>query len=725
MTDRAIFSRLFTLTIPLALLWLALGYSSAAAGTETYISLACNAQLRKDPALSRTLADVAELLRQTFPGKIVAFDAPKARIRIDLVISPDLSAAPDGFFPWPSAQEQGYRWRARPQGHGYALVLEAPSAVALSHGLYGLLQEKLAIRFIHPRQTLIPRYSTWPLAAKFTLEAKPRFARRGFHLHTLHPIELTEALLDPSLEGGAEAVREYIDWLARNGQNLMQFYLLRDLDRKTWIPHMQALAWYARERGIRFGCMLSVAMLQQKAFQLVKLMRPISYRQQISSTLDWIDQVPWDFITVEFTLGEHLPDLREVGNDLEEIVVEELNRRGMASMIATHVIRHGEPATMPNVPGDANELSGVLVHTVMCYSVSEPSAPVYGNRNLHFMARRAYEENQQRETWFWPESAYWVAFDNSIPLLLLPYLDSRQQDVAFMEEIGIPGHLTFSSGWEWGYWLTDWSIARWSWAMGGSEEEQINPMQYMNEIFTDPADQKIWRQALASQNTYLKEDNLLPLLTAADPFSEMIPPFNANFQPRSELSCRNMLTETPKEDIAPVIEQRSQSLNAFAAEQQAAVSALSEGLRRKLQVEPLNVEETLVRLELIRALEVTALRAQHRATVLQAALARRLHGSLFNPLPHEANGLLQQAAALRHKAQLLVVEQEQNYRYPPSWLIGQRPDHTAYHFGYLYPVSQLFFWKREEEQIREGRCDALFMKLWNFRRTLGLESLLF
>jgi len=107
--------------------------------------------------------------------------------------------------------------------------------------------------------------------------------------------------------------------------------------------------------------------------------------------------------------------------------------------------------------------TGLLLHSVMCYSVSEPKAPVYGNVNQRFVLERAKQENSRRETWYWPESAYWVAFDNSVPLFLLPYLDARWGDMETMERIGVANHLTFSSGWEWGYWLIDWSIARWSW----------------------------------------------------------------------------------------------------------------------------------------------------------------------------------------------------------------------------------------------------------------------
>jgi hypothetical protein len=50
---------------------------------------------------------------------------------------------------------------------------------------------------------------------------------------------------------------------------------------------------------------------------------------------------------------------------------------------------------------------------------------------------------------------------------------------------------------------------------------------------------------------------------------------------------------------------------------------------------------------------------------------------------------------------------------------------TAYPFGYLYPASELFFWLREEEQVRAERFDPFFRNIWDIRRTLGLESLFF
>jgi len=166
--------------------------------------------------------------------------------------------------------------------------------------------------------------------------------------------------------------------------------------------------------------------------------------------------------------------------------------------------------------------AGILIHTVMCYSIDEASAPVYGNQNQRFMMGRTVDSTNVRETWYWPESAYWVTFDNSVPLLLLPYLTVRWEDMKTMKRIGVNNHLTFSSGWEWGYWLIDWSIARWSWKY--TENGVFNkshPLSVLYELFPDVRIQLDWKEALALQNLYFKERGLMPLMSAFDPSAEM------------------------------------------------------------------------------------------------------------------------------------------------------------------------------------------------------------
>lgn len=124
--------------------------------------------------------------------------------------------------------------------------------------------------------------------------------------------------------------------------------------------------------------------------------------------------------------------------------------------------------------------------------------------------------------------------------------------------------------------------------------------------------------------------------------------------------------------------------------------------------------------ELTTGLRVTALRARHRSLTLQA-LAAKQRDSLAGQ--QRFVRLLALAQQVRQEALVLVVQRETRYRYPVELLARQRTSLTAYPFGYLYPTSQLFFWKREEEQARHERFDPLFMNLWDIRRTLGLESL--
>lgn len=153
-------------------------------------------------------------------------------------------------------------------------------------------------------------------------------------------------------------------------------------------------------------------------------------------------------------------------------------RYGARLMYATHVIgsNSGMKVRRPKLPN-----SGIMIHTVMCYSASEAKAPVYGGQNQRFMLEAAIDENKRRETWYWPESSYWVGFDSSVSLQLLPYLDARWSDIKTMADIGVNCHLTFSSGWEWGY-----------------------------------VEHRLLEQALTLQSTYLRDKKLLRFMAGLE-----------------------------------------------------------------------------------------------------------------------------------------------------------------------------------------------------------------
>ncbi len=608
--------------------------------------------------------------------------------------------------------------------------MQTASFQGVSCALYGLLQEKLGFRFYHPRRTITPEYTSWPLPASFIMEAEPRFEKKGFHLHTLHPTELAEQILDPDHPGALSDVKEYLDWLARNQQNVIQFFLVRGVDRNSWIPHAQKIIENAHARGILVGIQISLSMLQQQAFQAINLLRPFpSYKRQIDHTLDWLFQAKWDFVTIEHTMAEHLPDLsRLLPSTSAYLAQQAADKFGIKVFESTHVIRSrreidsassNSPESSPAAckRPSSPDSTGIMIHTVMCYSVTEPEAPVYGNRNQRFMLDRAKAENSCRETWYWPESSYWITFDSSVPLLLLPYLDARRSDMEAMEEIGVPGHLTFSSGWEWGYWLTDWSVARWSWRYAeNGKVAATGPLDCLNDIFPTGRMKKLWKEALGLQNLFLKERKLLQDMSALPPFAELFPPFNKPFQPVPEVSPARL--SGSGDNYAEVLNRVIDDLEDYASGMERIISGLEEEIAGFIW--PEIPDRLLIHGELKSGLQVTVLRARHKRTTMLALMAA---ASKDSRKKEKVGELLKQAALIRHDALKLVRQQEKHYRYPVEHLARRRKSLTAYGFGYLYPVSSLFFWAREEEQVRKRRFDAFFMNIWDFRRILGLESL--
>jgi hypothetical protein len=470
------------------------------------------------------------------------------------------------------------------------------------------------------------------------------------------------------------------------------------------------------------GVQISLSMLQQQAFQTITLLRLYpSYRRQVDDTLAWLFQVQWDFIALEPTMGEHLPFLSKLVPDVQAYLERQVAERYHTLLLyGTHVIGGAATQREPQLSG-----SGILVHSVMCYSVSEPSAPVYGNKNQRFMLQTAMKEQPRRETWFWPESSYWVGFDTPIPLLLLPYLDARYQDIETMVALGVNGHLTFTSGWEWGYWLIDWSIARWSWEYRDTKMvRQSSSLSPLQEILPDQRLLPLWREALRLQNFYLKERDLMRFMAAATPFSELPHPFNKPFQPAPGFHYSRLLKTGTVQEVTQLLGSPIKDLEEYAV-RMGELSRRMTVLLAERNNRAATMQQRLAQ-ELTCALSVSALRAGHRAITLRALSAKATEraggsGTIKNGSP----ALIAQARLLRSEALRLVKQQEIGYRYPLPLLIGQRNSLTAYSFGYLYPASRLFFWEREEQQVEQERFDPLFMNVWDVQRTIGVGSLFF
>ncbi|HYC27186.1 MAG TPA: hypothetical protein VEB42_00200, partial [Chitinophagaceae bacterium] len=101
----------------------------------------------------------------------------------------------------------GFSWIGEKTETSYRMHLDAASAKGISNGLYGLLQDKLGFSFYHPRNMIVPEITAWPLQENFEWKAEPRFNKMGFHIHTMHPLELTQPLLDHTFPNGEEMIK--------------------------------------------------------------------------------------------------------------------------------------------------------------------------------------------------------------------------------------------------------------------------------------------------------------------------------------------------------------------------------------------------------------------------------------------------------------------------------------------------------------------------------------
>jgi hypothetical protein len=720
--------------------------AAANKAADYHIGIQAAPTIALNPIANNALQDFSALLDSACHC-LNTNNGPEIRIEI---LAPDSSLATQDFakgrnYPYAKYPAHGFRWTLSNgllthSGTHTELTLTAPSHQGIANGLYALLQEKLGFKFIHARQTLIPNLQTWPFAkatenlktqtgnwqlASGNWSGRPRFDKKGFHLHTMHPLELTQPLHDPKFPGGKEMIKEYILWLARNGQNYFEFSLMEgvDDDLEGWAVHAAEFTQYAHDRGILCGLDLSIHMIQQKAFKLVEFPPKNLHtaEKQIQHRLRTLMQAHWDFINLEFALAEFVGGLEGLRNKLRDAVLKEMAHYPNTKLIGRqHVVKpedemggsHGTESL--NVPNDPR--MGVLVHTVMCYALTDTHVPVYELQNFNHLHQMLKDQNKVRETWFYPESAYWVTFDNSIPMLMLPYLRARWQDIQTCEALGIPGHVTFSSGWEWGYWLVDWSIARWSWDYSDDAvAAQTSPLQYLNEIFPDSAHQSLCKQiADIEQEEFLNRD-LMRYLCPTNPTDELPKKLSKQFQPRMDFRWgelgKGKLVRHP-ETLQFVPEAK---LDSVGQALQSLVGKLQQGTVPKALF-PLQAE--------IRdAIQVVAMRCRHQAALYWAVRnALRDHQAVKCTYHAALRNSLEKPAAIREAAQTIVLRQQKRYRYPVFLLAGEYKSYTAYDFGYLYPVRALHFWEREEGQILHGKTGPFYKNIYDLAKIAGLRD---
>jgi hypothetical protein len=627
---------------------------------------------------------------------------------------------------------------------------------AAAYGAYALLEE-VGFAFLHPLSPWHAPALRLPALPLHRAEA-PRWKTRTIHLHTQHPLELTELLqgwgpggvLDAA--GWAAQLPEwdrYLEWLLANRQNGVEWFLLWADSWSTFADgperflRLSILVQHAHAFGLAAGLDVPIVFGQQHAFRLLRNQQASNEPAELAELRGRVDQVldaGFDFLGTESGTSEFTaPDPQRM-LDWMNAVTDEAAVQGHHPVYIKAHASAGQQATGFVDPTDGGVLNfnflphyadarlGVLPHTVQPYGLDDP-APVYGNTDFGYLEDFLRMETGRRPVLWYPESAYWVSVDVDVPLFLPLYAERRLADLRRLaadedaNRMAVPGarmsgQLLFSSGWEWGYWLNDVVAARGAWqpSVGQSDAQAwatalapvVRPFgpqaaavaTWLHDVASAEHALLIFGEVNGVRPQTIAQRNGYGYLVAWDTWDDIakttgLMPFT---QPDKLglVDMRNPLHGGPgyTAEVDPLL--------AAMQSQFADLAARGEVLRASVPA-----ESTALFDELADAMQVTALRA------------RQVHGLYqyvdgywsLNQAPRLA--ALADARAALDAAQLLVTRREAHFRVPLDRITGWRDNPTAYPFTYLWMAHTLYGWWRDEGKAVDAPISPCYLNVIN------------
>jgi len=647
-----------------------------------------------DPLLAPVRADLASYLGAMWGGAVsVASSAPDGSKRVALWLSTSSAArAALG-----TTIADGYAIRRIDAGGHTTLIVYAPDAPTLAAGAYALL-EQLGARFFHPKQELVPHLGAPRLPHTIDVWRRPMARTRGLQPHTLHPIEYFATFMEPSADNLADAKR-FVDWLVKTGQNYMQWPLLSTVEWSTWKPYAESILAYAHSRGVRIGASPEVwggAALQNNFVLVTDATR---WASQMRAQLDVMMQLPWD--AVELTLGEFTSTDPQAAINWLNYATEYLTSSypGLQVDIENHVGNYpqlwvkydGQTIFYYHLPELCDQRLGQQVHTLSLFDLVRDWA-TYGHPDFHLQHEYLLGELPSRRVSYFPESAYWISADIDLPAFLPEHIYSRWLDIHTLDqeiaEQGLPpldGHIEFMSGHEWGYWLTDYLVAKMLWQPEAGFGTFLH--SYTSAFGSCAGDIDT---ALSSyidlQTSFLFDQRLLPYIQGENETVELGYLAGLETHPR-RVEFDQMLKMSDAE-LSTFESSVIGGLDAFASQSQPIEETIAARCRGS--------DATLAPWcdELWDGVEIVRLRAQHASLVYRAVVAYERGDS------STASSLVGQASQITQQAGAVVARREAQYRFDLTRETGQYQNPTIYPFGYLRQAHTQCYWTRREQEVQ-------------------------
>lgn len=598
------------------------------------------------------------------------------------------------------------------------------------HGAYALLEE-LGFGFLHPLAPVVPKPLLLP-GVEVDRKESPRWDTREVHLHTQHPLELTELLQGFGENGPDDAAGfarmlpewdRFLEWAVANGQNGVEWFLLwadswkEFADSDARIGRLTELVNHAHAFGISAGIDAPIAFQQQHSFRLLRKQGELADElKEIDGRLDWLAKAGWDFYGIEAGTSEFTSPKPDRMLAWENEVAKHLDETyGVRASIKVHCStgqtaegfadpKTGLPINANMLPHFADPRLGVLPHTVQHYGLTD-KAPTYGNTDFGYIRDFLWQEVGSRPVVYYPESAYWVSFDVDVPLFLPIYGDRRLSDLQLLasdEKANgkkMDGQLYFSSGWEWGYWLNDAMTARAAWDPSPTTRKALertlrvfanakaDVAAWVNDVIVAEQEMLIDGKVNGVGPQDIKQRNGQGYLQGWESWDDVAKVGQRVSIPLGETQPDKLGLVDMRNPVhgGPGYSKEVEPLLAAMESRFATLAARGEELRARV---PANTRDLFD--DLADAMQMTALRA------------KQVHGlydyvdDIYALSSKNRKARLATARQALDEAATIVAAREARYRVPVARIAGWRKNPTAYNYGYLWSVHSLHYWWRDE-----------------------------
>ena len=557
---------------------------------------------------------------------------------------------------------------------------------------YGLADalEGLNYRFYHPYQSFIPEVVELDVLDAQLSEIQgewqnPDLEIRGLHLHTLHPIEGYYDFWEPSQQSGKRAKR-VVDWMIKNRGNYIQWVGLDNIvdnpiAHETWKEHTAEIVDYVHQRGatVGLGIQLFGSGNLQKAFDLVDDLdgdRSQQIEERLQLVLDGIG-----FDVLELSFGEFFDEEPQAFIDSINQVydVAQTVSPGVSMTSRLHVgddlqvTYNNQEMIYYFLAAYANPEIVPWVHTVMYYNLFEATNGAYHHNDFTEHREFLFDRlvNGLPVAYF-PESAYWVAFDNSVPLYLPMYVRSRWLDLYEIQQRSLnehhpslQQHVLFSSGWELGYWQNDVATLRMNWDIPDTY------LTVFQELFSNYENGASLAQSLYELSEVQKRAMIDANLDAYSSGVDII----------MEVGYSQEIVSQPKRYSFQEL------MTVELAEIQVLVDAFETYLT-ELQAIPFPTSIDAWQEEILDGVQIDIQRAKFMQLLLRAILQSRSGADVAQ--------VLLDAETVLAQAQVIVDRRRAN-----TWdsnaerLFMSGTNSTMYQYGYLTRASDLCYWHRE------------------------------